>query len=55
MTALDGWVHDRFGSAWMLHTDALTGIVCTVIGLFVLQKIRAAGRATRSRPETIRP
>jgi MFS transporter, PAT family, beta-lactamase induction signal transducer AmpG len=55
MTALDGWVHDRFGSAWMLHTDALTGIVCIVIGLFVLQKIRAAGRATRSRPETIRP
>jgi PAT family beta-lactamase induction signal transducer AmpG len=55
MTTLDGWVHDRFGSAWMLHTDALTGIVCIVIGLFVLQKIRAAGRATRSRPETIRP
>lgn len=38
MTALDGWVHDRFGSAWMLHTDALTGIVCIVMGLFVLKK-----------------
>ena len=23
MTASDGWVHDRFGTAWMLHSEAL--------------------------------
>ncbi|HVU22836.1 MAG TPA: MFS transporter, partial [Opitutus sp.] len=36
MTAFDGWVHDRYGSAWMLHGDALTGIVTVALALPVL-------------------
>jgi MFS transporter, PAT family, beta-lactamase induction signal transducer AmpG len=42
MTALDGWVHDRFGTGWMLQTDALSAIVFVVVALFVLRKINAA-------------
>ena len=48
MTALDGWVHDRFGTGWMLQTDALSAILFVVVALFVLQKINAA-RASGSR------
>jgi len=39
MTALDGWVHDHFGTGWMLHTDGLTGAVCIVVAMFVLHLI----------------
>jgi len=42
MTALDGWVHDRLGTGWMLQTDALSAIVFVVIALVVLHKINAA-------------
>jgi MFS transporter, PAT family, beta-lactamase induction signal transducer AmpG len=42
MTALNGWVHDRFGTAWMLQCDALSGAICIVIALLVLQKIKPA-------------
>jgi len=42
MKALDGWVHDRFGTGWMLQTDALSANVFVVIALFVLHKINAA-------------
>ena len=49
MTALDGWVHDKYGTLWMLHFDALSGVVCVVIAIFVLQKIKAAGN-TRATP-----
>ena len=42
MTALDGWVHDRFGTGWMLQTDALSAILFVVVALFVLHKISAA-------------
>lgn len=42
MTALDGWVHDRFGTGWMLRTDALSAIVFVVVALFILHKINAA-------------
>ncbi|HJU09659.1 MAG TPA: MFS transporter, partial [Candidatus Binataceae bacterium] len=31
MTALDGWVHDKYGSAWMLHFDGLSGLFFIVI------------------------
>ena len=41
MTALDGWVHDRFGTGWMLQTDALSAILFVVVALFVLSKINA--------------
>jgi len=42
MTAFDGWVHDHFGTAWMLHAEALAGILFTIIALLVLQLIRTA-------------
>lgn len=42
MTAVDGWVHDRFGTGWMLQTDALSAILFVVVALFVLHKINAA-------------
>jgi MFS transporter, PAT family, beta-lactamase induction signal transducer AmpG len=42
MTALDGWVHDRFGTAWMLHSEALLGIGCVVVALVVLRQINPA-------------
>jgi predicted 3-demethylubiquinone-9 3-methyltransferase (glyoxalase superfamily) len=41
MTALDGWVHDKYGTSWMLHFDALSGIVCIIVAMFVLKKIKA--------------
>jgi MFS transporter, PAT family, beta-lactamase induction signal transducer AmpG len=49
MTALDGWVHDKYGTSWMLHFDALSGVVCIAIAMFVLQKIKAAGK-TKATP-----
>ena len=42
MTALDGWVHDRFGTGWMLQTDAFSAILFVDVALFVLHKISAA-------------
>ena len=42
MTAWNGWVHDRFGTAWMLHSEALLGIGCVIIALVVLRQINAA-------------
>ena len=41
MTVANGWVHDRSGVAWMLHGEALAGVVTTVVALIALQKIRA--------------
>ena len=45
MTALDGWVHDRFGTAWMLYTDAFAAIVCIVVALGILQLIKTGTSA----------
>ena len=45
MTASDGWVHDRFGTAWMLHSEALTAIICIVIALAVLRWINPPRRS----------
>jgi len=39
MTALDGYVHDKYGPSWMLLTEAFAGIVCVVIGVLVLRAI----------------
>jgi len=44
MTASDGWVHDRYGTAWMLHSEALIAIVCIVLALAVLQWINPPRR-----------
>jgi len=40
--AMNGWVHDRFGTAWMLHSEALLGIGCVVLALVVLRQINIA-------------
>jgi MFS transporter, PAT family, beta-lactamase induction signal transducer AmpG len=45
MTASDGWVHDRFGTAWMLNSEALIAIICIIIGLAILRWIHPARRA----------
>jgi MFS family permease len=45
MTALDGWVHDRFGTGWMLQTDALSAILFVVVALL---------SCTRSMPRGLR-
>jgi PAT family beta-lactamase induction signal transducer AmpG len=45
MTASNGWVHDRFGTAWMLHSEALVAIVCIVLGLAVLRWLHVPKRA----------
>jgi MFS family permease len=42
MTAINGWVHDRFGTASMLATEAVVGVVFVALALFVLQKINRA-------------
>jgi PAT family beta-lactamase induction signal transducer AmpG len=42
MTALNGWVHDRFGTTWMLHSEALLAIGCVVVALIVLRQINIA-------------
>jgi MFS family permease len=47
MTASNGWVHDRFGTAWMLHSEALVAIVCIVLGLAVLRWLNVPRRARR--------
>jgi len=44
MTASDGWVHDRFGTAWMLHSEALIAILGTVLALAVLRWINPPRR-----------
>src|SRR5437016_12308817 len=45
MTASDGWVHDRFGTAWMLHSEALIAIICIVLGLALLRWINPPRRS----------
>jgi predicted 3-demethylubiquinone-9 3-methyltransferase (glyoxalase superfamily) len=42
MTAVNGWVHDRFGTGWVLQTDAVSATLFVVVALFVLHKINAA-------------
>lgn len=40
VTALDGWAHDRFGSAGMLFFEALAGIVCVVLAAIAVARLR---------------
>jgi len=42
----NGWVHDRFGTGWMLQTDALSAIGFTVVAPFVLNEVNGS-RACR--------
>jgi len=39
MTAFNGWMHDRHGTAWMLHGEALLAFFCIFLGLGVLRVI----------------
>jgi predicted MFS family arabinose efflux permease len=43
MTALDGWVHDQYGTSAMLYVDALSGLFFIIVAVLVLQRIRAPG------------
>ena len=54
MTALNGWVHDRFGTAWMLAAEALAGLVCIALALFVLRLINKI-QARPLIPATVQP
>ena len=42
-------MHDRFGTGWMLQTDAISATVFVVVALFVLHKINAARADGNSR------
>jgi MFS family permease len=53
MTALNGWVHDRFGTAWMLHSEALLGIACVIVALVILRKISITDFRKSDKPPSI--
>jgi PAT family beta-lactamase induction signal transducer AmpG len=56
MTTANGWVHDRFGTAWMLQTDALSAVGCIVLALLILRKINAAqAQAGELNPRSVLP
>jgi hypothetical protein len=38
MTALNGWAHDRYGTAAMLVVEALAALVWVILGLAVLAR-----------------
>src|SRR2546421_3242358 len=45
MTASDGWVHDRCGTAWMLYYEALIAIACIILGLAIFRWINPPKRS----------
>ena len=47
MTALNGYVHDRFGTSWMLLNEAIAAIACVILGLLVLRAILNRARDLR--------
>ncbi len=53
MTALDGWVHDKYGSGWMLYFDGLSGLFFVVVAFIVLHKTKAFQPALDDGLETI--
>jgi len=44
MTAINGWVHDQYGTTSMLAAEALSGLLCVALALFVLQLINRMQR-----------
>jgi PAT family beta-lactamase induction signal transducer AmpG len=47
MTALNGYVHDRYGAGWMLMNEALAAIACVILGMLVLRRIVSRARDLR--------
>jgi MFS family permease len=47
MTALNGYVHDRYGAGWMLINEALAAIACVLVGMVVLRGILNRARDLR--------
>ncbi len=47
VTALDGWSHDRFGSAGMLFFEAVAGIVCVAVAAIAVWRLRERGAIPR--------
>jgi MFS family permease len=41
ITYIDGWVHDKFGSKFMLATEAIAALVFVAISFFILQSLFA--------------
>jgi PAT family beta-lactamase induction signal transducer AmpG len=39
MTAVNGYVHDKYGTSWMLMGEAIAAIACIILGLLVLRAI----------------
>jgi MFS transporter, PAT family, beta-lactamase induction signal transducer AmpG len=39
MTALNGYVHDKYGTSWMLLNEALLAVVCVIAGMLALRAI----------------
>jgi hypothetical protein len=50
MTAFDGWLHDRSGSAVMLITEALVCLMLIVVMLVILRNVPALGLKTLAVP-----
>jgi hypothetical protein len=46
MTAFDGWLHDRSGSAVMLITEALVCLVLIIVMFVILRSVPALGLKT---------
>ena len=40
MTAINGWTHDKFGSRYMLTTEAVVGIASAVIFILILKAMK---------------
>jgi MFS transporter, PAT family, beta-lactamase induction signal transducer AmpG len=53
MTAFDGWAHDRWGAAGMLHAEAALGVGSTAVLLVALGAIRARARAVAAHDHTV--
>jgi MFS family permease len=45
MTALNGWAHDRYGTAAMLVIEALAAVVWVILGLAALARLKKRGAA----------
>ncbi len=51
MTALDGWVHDRWGANAMFIAEATLALLCVALALPVLAWLNARGAAARPQKE----